>query len=172
MKISVYRLGNITARYIDGTFQENDDKNAFLNRIVTLSKLNKIPKSFSTINIDLSPVDTCASIISALILYKSSYSKVFHIYNNNELKLIELMKMIKKSNKEFIIVSDEEFYKYIKNKSDILGIINDLTNHSSKYNSNINMNNDFTINYMKNLNLYWPKIDVNYLDKFLKNYLK
>ena len=82
------------------------------------------------------------------------------------------MKMIKKSNKEFIIVSDEEFYKYIKNKSDILGIINDLTNHSSKYNSNINMNNDFTINYMKNLNLYWPKIDVNYLDKFLKNYLK
>ena len=34
------------------------------------------------------------------------------------------------------------------------------------------MNNDFTINYMKNLNLTWPKIDENYLTKFLKKYTK
>ena len=34
------------------------------------------------------------------------------------------------------------------------------------------MNNDFTINYMKNLNLTCPKIDENYLTKFLKKYTK
>lgn len=172
MNISIYRLGNITARYSDGRFQENYDKNAFLNRIITTSKLKKIPESFSSIEIDLSPVDICSKIITSSIYYKSSYKKVFHIYNNNYFKFIDLINFLRKPNKEINLVSDEEFYKYIKNKSDILGIINDLTSNSSKYNSNINMNNDFTINYMKNLNLTWPKIDENYLTKFLKKYTK
>ncbi len=171
MKISVYRLGNITARYSDGVFQENDDKNAFLNRIITLSKLNKLPESFSNFKVDLSPVDICASIITSSIYYKSSYSKVFHIYNNKQIPIIELITAIKKSNKEISIVSDEDFYKYIKNKSDILGIINDLTSNISKYNSNIAIKNNFTINYMKNFNLAWPKIDENYLTNFFEKYI-
>lgn len=172
MNISVYRLGNITARYSDGKFQENYDKNAFLNRIITLSKLKKIPKSFSNLEIDLSPVDICASIITSIIYYKSSYSKVFHIYNNKYLKFIDLINTVKNSNKKISIVSDEEFYKYIKNKSDILGIINDLTSNSLKYNSNICINNNFTIGYMKNLNLSWPKINKNYVINFFKKYIK
>lgn len=172
MNISVYRLGNITARYSDGKFQENDDKNAFLNRVLTISKLKKIPKFFSDFEIDLSPVDMCASIIVSSIYYKSSYSKVFHIYNNKYFKFIDLINCVKNSNKELTIVSDEEFYKYIKNKSDILGIINDLTSNTSEYNSNIDINNDFTINYMKNLNLSWPEINKDYLTKFFKKYIK
>ena len=172
MKISVYRLGNITARYSDGQFQENDTKNAFLNRTITLSKLNKLPQSISNFEIDLSPVDTCSSIIASSIYYKSSYSKVFHIYNNHQLKFVDLLKTIKKSNKEIAIVSDEEFYKYIKNKKDLLGIINDLTSHSSKYNSNIDLKNDFTINYMKNLGLSWPIINANYINSFFEKYIK
>jgi len=171
MNISVYRLGNITARYSDGKFQENDDKNAFLNRIITLSKLNKLPKAFSNLKIDLSPVDICASIITSSIYYESSYSKVFHIYNNNQLKIIDLINIIKTSNKEISIVSEEDFYKYIKNKSDILGIINDLTSHSLNYNCNIDMDNTFTINYMKNFDLSWPEINDVYLNSFLKKYL-
>ena len=172
MKISVYRLGNITARYSDGQFQENDTKNAFLNRTITLSKLNKLPQSISNFEIDLSPVDTCSSIIASSIYYKSSYSKVFHIYNNHQLKFVDLLKTIKKSNKEIAIVSDEEFYKYIKNKKDLLGIINDLTSHSSNYNSNIDLKNDFTINYMKNLGLSWPIINANYINSFFEKYIK
>lgn len=171
MNISVYRLGNITARYSDGKFQENDNKNAFLNRIITVSKLNKIPKSLSKVKIDLSPVDICASIIVSSIFYKSSYSKVFHIYNNKQLKFIDLINSIRTSNKEISIVSEEEFYKYIKSKTDILGIINDLTSNFSKFNSNIEMNNEFTIKYIENINLAWPKIDTNYLGNFLNRYI-
>lgn len=171
IKASVYRLGNICARYLDGKFQENDNKNAFLNRIVTLSKLDKIAKSFSDIEIDLSPVDACASIISSLVMFNSSYSKVFHIYHNHSLKLIDLVNILRPSNSEIKEVSDEEFYKYIKNKSDILGIINDLTSRGAKYNSNIIMNNDFTITYMQKANLYWPTIDQQYINKFFKKYV-
>ena len=89
LKASIYRLGNICARYSDAKFQENDDKNAFLNRVITLSKLDKLANSFSNFKIDLSPVDTCADIISSLILLNSSYQKGFHIYNNQEIKLVD-----------------------------------------------------------------------------------
>lgn len=171
LKASVYRVGNICARYSDGKFQENDDKNAFLNRVVTLAKLDKIAKSFSNFEIDLSPVDTCASIISSLVMLKSSYSKVFHIYHDDSLKLVDLINQLKPDNHKVTVVSDEEFYCYIKNKSNILGIINDLTSKSSSYNSNIIMSNNFTINYMKKANLDWPTIDQNYINKFFKKYI-
>lgn len=171
IKATVYRLGNISARYEDGKFQENDTKNAFLNRVITLSKLDEIPKSFSNFEIDLSPVDYCAKIIVALSMLESSYSKVFNIYNNKSIKLIDLINDFKPDDKKILEVSDNDFYKYIRNKEDILGIINDLTSNSSKYNSNIIMNNDFTINYMKQDNLNWPEINQDYLNKFFKNYL-
>ena len=53
-----------------------------------------------------------------------------------------------------------------------MGIINDLTSNSSSYNSNIIMDNTFTINYMKNLNLKWPDITEEYLSKYFEKYVK
>lgn len=171
LKASVYRLGNISARYSDGKFQENDDKNAFLNRVLTVAKLDKIAKSFSNLKIDLSPVDYCAKIIVRLCVLSSSYSKVFHIYHNKSLKFIDLINKIKPKHETISEVSDDEFYKYIKNKGDILGIINDLTSNSSTYNSNIEMKNKFTINYMKNVDLSWPEINTKYINNFFTKFL-
>ncbi len=171
LKASIYRIGNISARYTDGKFQENDTKNAFLNRIITLSKLDYIPESFANLDIDFSPVDNCSSIITLLVMLKSSYSKIFHIYNNNSMKLIDVVNYIKDKNNPTKIIDDQKFYDYIKIKSDILGIINDLTSKSSPYNNNIIMDNSFTINYMEKLNISWPKIDQIYLSKFFKKYL-
>ena len=171
VKASVYRLGNISARYSDGKFQENDNKNAFLNRVVTLAKLDKIPKSFSEFKIDLSPVDYCAQTIVSLSMLESSYSKVFHIYNNHEINFLDLVNELKPQDKKIEEVSDDEFYSYVKNKSDIYGIINDITANSANYNSNIEMNNNFTINYMKKDGLSWPEINENYIHKFFGKYL-
>lgn len=172
VKASIYRLGNISARYSDGKFQENDNKNAFLNRVVTLAKLDKIPKSFSKFKVDLSPVDYCAETIVSLSMLESSYSKVFHIYNNNSINFIDLVNELKPQDKKLEEVSDDEFYSYVKNKSDIYGIINDITSNNAQYNSNIEMNNNFTIDYMKKDGLAWPEINENYIHKFFGKYLK
>ena len=171
LKASIYRIGNISARYTDGKFQENDTKNAFLNRIITLSKLDYIPKSFANLDIDFSPVDICSLIVTSLLMLNSSYSKIFHIYNNNSMKLIDLINYIKDKSTPIKLIDDKEFYDYIKTKSDILGIINDLTSKSSSYNSNIILDNSFSVNYMKKVDITWPKIDQTYLNKFFKKYL-
>ena len=172
LKASIYRIGNITARYSDGKFQENDNKNAFLNRSITLSKLDKIATSFANFKIDLSPVDYCANIITNLCILQSSYSKVFHIYHDKFIRFIDLINMIRPNKKPLLEISDSEFYDYIKNKEDILGIINDLTSNSSKYTSNIELENKFTIDYMKKDNLSWPNIDEIYINKFFEKFLE
>ena len=119
----------------------------------------------------MSPVDYCAKIIVRLCVLSSSYSKVFHIYHNKSLKFIDLINKIKPKHETISEVSDDEFYKYIKNKGDILGIINDLTSNSSTYNSNIEMKNKFTINYMKNVDLSWPEINTKYINNFFTKFL-
>lgn len=171
LRCSIYRLGNITARYSDGKFQENDDKNAFLSRVLTIAKLDKIAKSFSNLKIDLSPVDYCAKFIVKMCMLSSSYSKVFHIYHNKSIRFVDLINQIKPNGK-LQEVDDEEFYKYIKYKKNILGIINDLTGNSSDYNTNIDMKNKFTINYMKKADLSWPNINKKYINKFFGKFLE
>ena len=96
--------------------------------------------------------------------------RLYKYFKAKKIKLVDLINQLKPENQKIKVVSDEKFYEYIKNKSDILGIINDLTSKSS-YNSNIIMKNDFTINYMKNSHLSWPTIDKNYINKFFKKYI-
>lgn len=171
----VYRLGNITARYSDGKFQENDTQNAFLNRIVTFTKLGKIPESFANMLIDLSPVDICSNMIVNILSYQSSYGKVFHICNNHIISVCDLLKFIDKLGKHIDIIPDEQFSDFLytlNTKEDALGIINDVTSNISELGSNILLKSDFTTTYLSNIKLNWPIINLSYVKKFLNKYVK
>lgn len=175
LKVSIYRLGNITSRTSDNKFQENNKDNAFLNRFITFAQLHMIPESYAKLTIDLSPVDECAYIISNLIQYDSSYCKIFHIFNNHKIKVLDIIKHLDTSGIKIEIVDDNIFNKIITSsttQNEILGIINDLTCKSSNALNIINLKSDFTLKYMKNLNLNWSKIDKNYIVNFLTKYIK
>ncbi len=175
LKACVYRLGNITARYSDGKFQENDTQNAFLNRIVAFTKLSKIPISFANLSIDLSPVDICSNIIVHILNYSSSYGKVFHIYNNNTITVNTLLTYIETLGKHIEIVSDSDFNNlllHLHEKEDALGIINDVTSNVTMQNTNIILNSDFTTQYIKNIGIQWPIIELDYIEKFLNHYIQ
>lgn len=171
----VFRLGNITARYSDGKFQENDTQNAFLNRIVAFTKLGKIPASFANLSIDLSPVDICSNMIVNTLKYESSYGKVFHICNNHVISVKDLLGYIETLGKHIEVISDgsfNDFLYHLQSTEDALGIINDITSHIYSANANIMLKSDFTVNYMKNINMKWPIINLAYVERFLKKYIK
>ena len=92
---TIYRLGNITARYNDQKFQENDTENAFLNRIICLLTLGVFPQSYLEKEIDFSPVDFCSKIITNLIKYQDSNNKIFHILNPNTIRILDLITLFK-----------------------------------------------------------------------------
>ena len=175
LEASVYRLGNITARFTDGKFQENSNQNAFLNRLITFIKLHKIPESYSKLVVDLSPVDECANFITSILQYESSYSKVFHIYNNHKVKILDMVKKLNKMNFNIEIISDEQFNKFISSyqtSNEILGIVNDLTSNTHFTTNTVNLKSDFTLRYMKKIGLSWHSITDDYIKNFLTQYVR
>lgn len=168
LEVAVYRLGNITSRLSDGKFQENDYQNAFLNRILSFIKIKKVTKEMLDYKFDMSPVDVCSEFITNIMQYQSSYTKVFHIMNNNIITLKDIISALKLDNIE--LVDKEEFYKSIKSNKDNLGLINDIANKNI-LTQNININSSFTVNYLDKLGLHWNKIDKNYIRKYVNKYI-
>ena len=169
LDVAIYRLGNITARRKNGKFQENDYQNAFLNRILSLIKLGKTTQELLQYKFDMSPVDECSNFITQIMQYENSYNRVFHIINNNQITLKELLDNL---NLEKVkIVTNQELKEAIKNEKDKLGLINDITNNTliSKF---IKINSDESIKYLNNLNLEWKEIDKKYLQNTITKYLK
>jgi amino acid adenylation domain-containing protein/thioester reductase-like protein len=171
---SVYRLGNITARLSDGKFQENDKQNAFLNRMIAFAKLKMIPESFAYLTIDLSPVDVCSEFIATLMKYESSYPKVFHIFNEHRISVLDLLEDLKSSGANISVVPDDVFHNYVATtdmEEAILGIINDLTSDYAKYHHNIDLKQDFTLSYLNHYDLAWPVLSSQYVNTFFKKYI-
>lgn len=171
IKATIYRLGNITARLSDIKFQENRNENAFLNRMISLINLGVFPESYLNRYIDFSPVDYCSRIINKISFESNSDNKIFHIFNNNVIKVSELISMLNEKNYNIKVISNDDFINYISTDNSIsneLGIINDITSNQLNINNNIIIDSFFTLSYMKKLNIFWPKIDIDYILKFLK----
>ncbi len=168
LKVATYRLGNITARITDGKFQENDYQNAFLNRILSLIKLGKTTEELLKYEFDMSPVDECSYFITQIMQYENSYNRVFHIINNNQINLKQLLDNLNLKN--LTVVSGQELKEIIKKEKNKLGLINDITNNAS-INKFIKINSDESIRYLNNLNLAWKKIDKKYLQNTITKYL-
>lgn len=164
LECAIYRMGNITSRYIDGKFQENKHKNAFLNRVLNLLKLDFITEDLLEYKFDMSPVDVCSEIIVKLMSYNSSYNKVFHLVNNNKITFKEMLNKLNVKEKE--IITNKEVIKRLKLSEDKMGIINDITTNAV-LTRNIIINSDLTLEYMKKANLKWPIIDKKYVKKYI-----
>lgn len=168
---SIYRLGNITARYSDLKFQENNSDNAFVNRMNSLLTLGVFPESYLDRIVDFSPVDYCSRIINKISLHSNCDNKIFHIFNNHTLQVSTLLELLKDYNYDIKILSNADFLKYVSqspsNKNE-LGIINDITSKQLNVHNNIKINSDFTNKFMEHLNLTWPTINTSYILKFLK----
>lgn len=164
LQVAVYRLGNITSRLSDGKFQDNDYQNAFLNRILDFIRIKKVTQELLDYEFDLSPVDLCSDFVVNIMQYQSSYGKVFHIVNNNKITLKDIISALNIENIK--VLDKEKFYDTIKTSKNKLGLINDITSQNI-FTQNININSDFTINYLNKLGLQWNKIDSKYIKKYI-----
>ena len=77
----ICRVGNLMNRLSDGKFQPNVDENAAVNRIISITNIGCIPDYIKNIDIEFTPVDSCAKAIIKLIQYPSKNNKIFHLEN-------------------------------------------------------------------------------------------
>lgn len=174
----ILRLGNITNRYRDGAFQINIENNAFAKRIQAFVEIGAIPRYVLKHAIELTPVDLAANAIITILNSKSDCN-TFHIFNNKLLQVTMLIDIFEKLGIEITPVSNKLMADIIsgiftddERKDIISGIIHDLTvDKKLIYTSNIRLDEEFTLAYLKKLGFEWKEIDHEYVIKYM-NYFK
>lgn len=175
----IFRMGNISNRYSDSKFQINVSENAFVNRIKSILKLGVIQEGFKNHATEFAPVDICAKAIINIINTNPNFT-VFHIFNNNLISFIDIIKYLNDLGIDLKFVPDEEFSatvnKFLKNsklKNEISGIITDLnSNKLFTLNANILLDCDFTVSYLNTINFKWPKINKKYITNYIEYFRK
>ena len=173
----ILRVGNLMNRFKDGKFQPNVDENAYINRLVSLAKIGCIPDYMLNTHLEFTPIDSCAESIIKLIQHPSKTNRIFHLYDHNHIDVSLFIKILKKyinidivSNEEFMNKINDIFRREDADKI-LSGILRDFdTNKKLIYESNVKVKSEFTIKYLEKFGYSWPKIDKNYLIKFLDYY--
>ena len=176
---TIYRLGDLTGRYVDGVFQENIDKNAIYLRLKSIIEIGYIPNTILENKLEFSPVDYASIAVKSIIWSNNCKNRIFNIYNPNMISTRDILKIMNKFNYTIKNVSKDEFTKIIENiskdkekQNSIQGIINDFTEDKDLiYNYTIKQKNNITCEYLKKLNFKWNIIDETYLYKILE-YMK
>ncbi len=167
---SIYRVGNLSNRYIDGVFQENAYENSSLNRIIACINLNCYPKEFQTFPLEFSPVDICAHNIVKLLPDQNKNLNIYHLYNNNVTNFLNIQHLLGKNNIYLKAISSEDFKNLlIAQSNNYFGFANIINN---KVTSNLNITNEYTDSILKKLNLNWPKVDDLYIQKIIDYLIK
>mgnify|MGYP004614627919 CR=1 FL=1 len=190
----IFRLGNIMPRKSDGVFQENYNQNIFITAMKTIMNLNVICEEFLDIKVEFSPVDECA--ISIMNLINDNTSVIYHILNNNEISIRDILRIygrLDSENSELItdsnsIIDSNENTASLKDtnftnkKFKIVtlpyfrSIINSLEDRYVKeYILGVNLNKfsqDLTLKCLKNHNFSWSESDKNYLLNIAKTFLQ
>ncbi|MEQ8174992.1 MAG: amino acid adenylation domain-containing protein [Syntrophomonadaceae bacterium] len=173
----IYRVGLLSGRYSDGQFQFNIGDNADYNRLKSFIKLGFAPSYVLDIDTEFTPVDYCSSAIVKLSQLFESRGKVFHVYNHNEIKGIELLKILNQLGYPVQSVDNNQFLDYIRtasmdnnNHGMLNGIIIEFNREKEfQYNTPIKLNSSITQKYLQQVGFEWPEVNAEYIGKVLKH---
>lgn len=178
LKLTIFRMGNLTGRYSDGYFQKNAKDNAFYNILKSIIELKKVSSDMDDVDVELTPVDMAANCVVSIAKTNECDSRIFHITNYKEPHFEKIRHMLVRLGFDIQVISNDEFNRYIKEvsgkdeESEILrGIITDVgTDGRLNYNIPVKATANITAKYLKMLGFEWPDIEIEYVKKIV-NYL-
>ena len=174
LKAKVMRVGNLSPRFSDGTFQINYESNSFMKNLAAYLTLGVVPYSQMDLIAEFSPIDLVARSILALattpddcICFMPSNQHLIHIGDvlmqideNNPLKMVEDEEFIKELN---TALSD-------KDKQEKVSPLLVYQNHKGKNELRMlgleSLDNSYTIQILYRLGFTWPITDKEYVSKF------
>ena len=178
LNAQILRLGNITSRFSDGVFQINVSSNAFVNRIKSFFALKFIPDYLLDLEMEFTPVDLCGLAIIKILQNQVSNISIYHIFNHNTINVCSILDILKTMNIDIKAISSDKFVDLINSiakddnlRDNISGIVTDLDeNNKLPYIPDISHSSEISIKYLSDFGFNWPKIDKDYIVKYL-NYL-
>lgn len=174
LQANIIRVGNLTNRRSDLKFQPNYKENAFLKRIKAILELGCLPDYLMPIYAEFSPVDSTAEAITAIVEHMNSQYTVFHVNSNQKLYFNQMLKYLEHAGYPMELIDGKQFAKRIRDtlNSQKAYIFETLSsdlgqNDQLQYDSNIHIENDFTVRYLKSIGFTWPEIDYEYVEGYL-----
>ncbi len=175
LQANIMRMGNLTNRLRDGQFQKNHESNAFLQRVRAVLELGVAPDYLVPLYAEFTPIDEAANAVMMIARHFSVEQNVFHI---NSIKVVYMDKLLEIFNQlgfNLKAVSGAEFTEVLRQTAKQTGMehifetfINDMDeNDQLNYDSNIRIENDFTVEYLRKLGFKWADIDIDYLRKYV-----
>ena len=177
---NIMRMGNLTNRLSDGVFQRNYESNAFLKRIKAILEMGVFPAYLLDIYAEFTPIDEAATAVMTIARHFSTEQTVFHINSTKVVYLDKLMEFVHELGYRLKTVSGTEFTKTLRQTAIQSGtahifetFINDMdANDRLVYDSNIHIENDFTVRYLRQLGFEWSEIGLEYLRKYMDYFRK
>ena len=171
LDVSIFRLGNITWRKKDGKFQINKNENLFFNLMQYIVNCKLLPNALKSKLFNLSPVEECASFIVKILL-ENNKNNVYHIYNDNQLTLEQIVALLNEFNLniKFIdnITSMESLEKCF-DKINLSSYIYELLTLPNEKNY-IEVSCPNTNKIAQEIDFKWTEINKEYLKKGLEEF--
>ena len=182
LEANIMRMGNLTNRFSDGKFQKNYESNAFLQRVKGIIELGKVPDYLIKEGLysEFTPIDEAAKAVMTVTRHFNAEQTVFHINSTKVVYMNKLLEHLSRLGYEIEIVSGKEFTELLRATAKASGtqhifetFINDMDeNDQLNYESNIHIENAFTVSYLEQLGFEWNDIGFEYLKKYVDYFKK
>ena len=175
LKATIYRVGILTGRFLDGKFQYNIKENAFYRTLRSIFALRFLPESVFGDYLEFTPVDLCARALVILFMKNGFSQPVFHLFNHNMIKIEEFLELLKLEGIEVQKISDDAFRDLIssisntaKGKQILSGIITAWGSQGLSFSPKIEVDSAKTVKLLDDNGFKWPEITGEYIEKIIQ----
>ena len=180
LQANIMRMGNLSNRYSDGVFQKNYESNANIKRLKAILELGVIPRYLTDSLFEFTPIDEAAKAVMTIARHFSSEQTLFYICSSKTLTIRSMISLFNSLDYNVQIVSENDFIDALRTTATQSGkeyifetFINDLDeNYHLNYGSNIQINSDFSVEYLKRLGFEWKETDAEYIRKYVAYFRK
>lgn len=171
---TIIRVGNLTNRASDYKFQPNYKENAFLTRVKAILEFGLFPDYLMKLYAEFSPIDKTAEGIVKIAQYADKQT-VFHLNSDRVIYFDRFLEVVHELGISMEVVSgsafNEALQKTIKQSNTeyiFEAFQNDMDEQGHLvYDSNIRIENDFTLWFLKKVGFEWNETDMEYIKGYI-----
>lgn len=171
----IIRVGNLTSRVSDYKFQPNYKENAFLTRFKAILEFGLFPDYLMSLYSEFSPIDLTAEGVVKIAQYANTQT-VFHLNSNCPIYFTRFLEVLHELGIPMEVVDGNTFTRVLRGTIRDQGteyifeaFQNDMDEQGRLvYDSNIHIENDFTVWFLKKLGFEWNEIDKEYLRGYVE----
>ena len=175
----VIRVGNLTNRASDYKFQPNFTENAFLTRVKAVLEFGLFPDYLIPLYSEFSPIDLTAEGVVKIAQYADKQC-VFHLNSNRPIYFDRFLGVVHELGISMKVVDGVAFnsalQRTIRNSGTeyiFEAFQNDMDEQGRLvYDSNIRIENDFTVWFLKKVGFEWNETDMEYIKGYIDYFRK